>query len=994
MKRFNLTTLRAAFSIGQKILPIVLTLLLVAPVYAANYYMATTANGGSDSNPGTLSQPFATLAKFNSIAQPGDILYIRGGIYYPAETFITKSGTATSPITIRNYEGETPIFDGQRDNASSGTNAIVLDDGVYSGVDGAKHHIIFDGLVLRNWKRGGFYLGDTNSSRAQTYISVHNIIIRNCVIDYCGQLGIRVTHGDYIEISNCMVSRTGWDINYGSWSSNINLYNCPGKNLVVRNCVSYHAVDISSYHTDGNGMILDMYDAYEVDGGATVENCVMFENGGAGIAWTRQSNANINNNTLYNNALEENYIYDNVGLALWRESGQGNFTNINIRNNIVYQPNSSVAAYRVLSYTSSGNVDVVPASGTVANNNFTGLAGGQDPQMTDPNNLDFSLKSTSPMINAGTSSNVPTSALNFRRSSIKSQTTGQPHSTFRWAPDFDYISNNGGVAAMFIGASRSGTPDIGAFEYAGATGGTQSPYGGTARNVPGTIQAEDYDNGGQDVAFSDSDGSNNGGQYRTDAVDIEACSEGGFNVGWSASNEWLEYTVNVQNAGTYKVNFRVASANGGGNLTATFSGNNASTGAVSFAATGGWQTWTTTSSGNITLAAGIQVMRVTMGGANINLNSIQLESVGSTSGNPIVVRARGTAGSEQIRLLLGGSTVQTWTLTTSYADYSYTPTGAPGNTKVEFFNDASGRDVQVDYITYNGTTYQAESQASNTGVWQNQCGGSYSEMMHCNGTIDFGTIGGTSETSHLLYSDQLDNSWTDGSWGATINNGATAQVKVGSKSTAVQFTQAWGAWRLLRATNQSTSGYTSLKFWAYGASGGNNLQIVVKKDGTESGRKSVAVSAGAWNEYTVNLSDVGNPTEIDELWIHDGAGGSQNVFYVDQLRLTSSSGGAGARQAASHQEQIQDLEETDAEELAIYPNPGKEADFLFFSFKSAPGPIKVNIRDQNGSVLVSENFDGQNQRIQMKLPHLANGFYLLQVQGNKSVWIKKYIVNK
>ena len=39
---------------------------------------------------------------------------------------------------MRNYPGETPIIDGLRDNAGSGVNYIVMDDGVWSGVPGTR----------------------------------------------------------------------------------------------------------------------------------------------------------------------------------------------------------------------------------------------------------------------------------------------------------------------------------------------------------------------------------------------------------------------------------------------------------------------------------------------------------------------------------------------------------------------------------------------------------------------------------------------------------------------------------------------------------------------------------------------------------------------------------------------------------------------------------------------------------------------------------------
>lgn len=111
---------------------------------------------------------------------------------------------------------------------------------------------------------------------------------------------------------------------------------------------------------------------------------------------------------------------------------------------------------------------------------------------------------------------------------------------------------------------------------------------------------------------------------------------------------------------------------------------------------------------------------------------------GSGGGSAVTIRARGTQGGEQIQLRLNGSTVGTWTLTTSYANYSASGTGT---VEVHFTNDNGPRDVQIDYAIINGTTYQAESQSVNTGIYANgSCGGgSNSEWLHCNGYIRWGT---------------------------------------------------------------------------------------------------------------------------------------------------------------------------------------------------------------------------------------------------------------
>jgi len=126
------------------------------------------------------------------------------------------------------------------------------------------------------------------------------------------------------------------------------------------------------------------------------------------------------------------------------------------------------------------------------------------------------------------------------------------------------------------------------------------------------------------------------------------------------------------------------------------------------------------------------------GGGNSSSSSVASSNGGTGSGG-ITVRARGASGSEHINLTVAGSTVASWTLTTSYQNYVYSGT-ASGDIQVQFDNDASGRDVYVDYIQVNGETRQAENMQYNTALYANgKCGGgSNSETMNCNGAIGFG----------------------------------------------------------------------------------------------------------------------------------------------------------------------------------------------------------------------------------------------------------------
>jgi hypothetical protein len=161
---------------------------------------------------------------------------------------------------------------------------------------------------------------------------------------------------------------------------------------------------------------------------------------------------------------------------------------------------------------------------------------------------------------------------------------------------------------------------------------SQTPYGGTPAAVPGQIQAEFFDNGGEGVAYHDVEAANLGGSLRNDVgVDIEPTSDGGagYAIGHIRPGEWLEYTVNVTATGSYDLNVRFASGNGGGVAHLDVDGSNVS-GSINFPGTGGWQNWTTITKTNLPLTQGQHVLRLafdsTAGGDIGNLNWMQLSA--------------------------------------------------------------------------------------------------------------------------------------------------------------------------------------------------------------------------------------------------------------------------------------------------------------------------------------------------------------------------------
>jgi lysophospholipase L1-like esterase len=132
---------------------------------------------------------------------------------------------------------------------------------------------------------------------------------------------------------------------------------------------------------------------------------------------------------------------------------------------------------------------------------------------------------------------------------------------------------------------------------------------GTAA-IPGKIEAESFS-------------AMNGIQTETTAD-----TGGGLNVGWTDTGDWLDYTVNVQSAGTYTVEFRVASINTSSQLQLR-NGAGTALATVTVPNTGGWQTWTTVNA-NVSLTAGSQTLRVYVSNGGFNVNWLRFSTSGAS----------------------------------------------------------------------------------------------------------------------------------------------------------------------------------------------------------------------------------------------------------------------------------------------------------------------------------------------------------------------------
>jgi len=160
--------------------------------------------------------------------------------------------------------------------------------------------------------------------------------------------------------------------------------------------------------------------------------------------------------------------------------------------------------------------------------------------------------------------------------------------------------------------------------------GKREPYK-SAITVPGVIQAENFDKGGEGMTFHDSDSKNEGdASYRTDNEGLDLVKgNGGTAIGYTANGEWTEYTVNVKQAGEYSYTATISngsSSTGGFTISLVKGSTVTQLAKVSFAGTGGWDTYKTvkgTLSKN--LDAGEQIIRFTINPGNCNIDKVELK---------------------------------------------------------------------------------------------------------------------------------------------------------------------------------------------------------------------------------------------------------------------------------------------------------------------------------------------------------------------------------
>ncbi len=190
---------------------------------------------------------------------------------------------------------------------------------------------------------------------------------------------------------------------------------------------------------------------------------------------------------------------------------------------------------------------------------------------------------------------------------------GQDRAAMTWLRD--YLSKNKGV-------NETGLPTG---DVTPVDPEPQLPFKGEAFAVPGKIQAEDFDipgkgkneDGTSNQSYGDDSENHGDSDYRKDTgVDLYKKSGDRIVVGYNQTGDWLEYTINVSEAGDYTFFAAVASANNTSSFQMSLDGN-ALTDKISVPkASSGEENYDDYNkvSANVTLPAGKHILRMDVTG--------------------------------------------------------------------------------------------------------------------------------------------------------------------------------------------------------------------------------------------------------------------------------------------------------------------------------------------------------------------------------------------
>ncbi len=300
------------YFINRKIRYLIVLFLFPVFLQSSVYYVS---NSGSDTNDGSVQNPWRTLQYSADHVAAGDTVFVENGTY--SGFSIETAGQKNNPIVYMAV-GDSVIVN----EASNRDNIEIF----------LAHYVIIDGFIVENAQRAGIsVLGYADDECV-------GVVLRNNICTNNGRWGIFTGYAANITIENNETSYSQEE--HGIYVSN------SADNPVIRNN--------TAHHNYGSGIQINADPALDGDGiisNALVENNICYENGKGGGA--ALNFASIRQSLIRNNILYDNYA---GGLAFWDDgygSGMGCKDN-KIYNNTVVMPAEGRWALNMIN-TSTGN---------------------------------------------------------------------------------------------------------------------------------------------------------------------------------------------------------------------------------------------------------------------------------------------------------------------------------------------------------------------------------------------------------------------------------------------------------------------------------------------------------------------------------------------------------------------------------------------------------------------------------------------------------------
>ncbi|MEO7913118.1 MAG: glycoside hydrolase family 44 protein, partial [Roseiflexaceae bacterium] len=141
-----------------------------------------------------------------------------------------------------------------------------------------------------------------------------------------------------------------------------------------------------------------------------------------------------------------------------------------------------------------------------------------------------------------------------------------------------------------------------------------------------------------------------------------------------------------------------------------------------------------------------------------------------------------------------------------------------------------------------------------------------------------------SSAAKPIFEEQLDSSWSNWSWGSTIDTAAKT-AHTGSAAIGVTYTDGWSGLYLHANQPLASSGFHVLRFWANGGNAGGQQIRVCFVSSCDKASATYTLEANTWKSYDIALVEVGAASLVNDLIWQNATADAQKLFFLDDIAL-------------------------------------------------------------------------------------------------------------